>query len=86
MLTSVLSSEKAKKFFQNDFVKNDDDGSLVQNPISIKLRKCILDCLTFFLRLLSKVSWMRQGDGTIDLLTVGDTTYTGDERINVSYK
>ena len=29
---------------------------------------------------------MRQGDGTIDLLTVGDTTYTGDERINVSYK
>ena len=48
MLTSVLSSEKAKKFFQNDFVKNDDDGSLVQNPISIKLRKCILDCLTFF--------------------------------------
>ena len=40
--------KEAKKFFQNDFVKNDDDGSLVQNPISIKLRKCILDCLTFF--------------------------------------
>ena len=41
--------KEAKKFFQNDFVKNDDDGSLVQNPISIKLRKCILDCLTFYI-------------------------------------
>ena len=35
-----------------------------------------------------QVSWLRRGGGDhrIDLLTVGDSTYTGDKRINVSYQ
>ena len=35
-----------------------------------------------------QVSWLRRGGGAhkIDLLTVGDSTYTGDRRINVSYQ
>ena len=31
-----------------------------------------------------QVSWLRHRGNTIDLLTVGDTKYSGDERINVS--
>ena len=63
-------------------------NGLLQNPISIKAPQLSLWDAFQMCNLFSflKVSWMRQGDGTIDLLTVGDTTYTGDERINVSYK
>ena len=31
-----------------------------------------------------QVSWLRHRGNTIDLLTVGDTKYSGDDRINVS--
>jgi len=35
----------------------------------------------------SQVSWLRRrGGSSLDLLTVGDVTYTGDKRINVSYE
>eukprot|EP00095_Tigriopus_kingsejongensis_P012034 snap_masked-scaffold593_size129216-processed-gene-0.15 protein:Tk12034 transcript:snap_masked-scaffold593_size129216-processed-gene-0.15-mRNA-1 annotation:"Obscurin" len=34
----------------------------------------------------SKVSWLRHQGETIELLTVGDTTYSGDSRINISYE
>ena len=33
-----------------------------------------------------QVSWLRHKDNTIELLTVGDSTYTGDPRINVSFQ
>ena len=41
-----------------------------------------------FCTIFLQVSWLRRGGGNhrIDLLTVGDSTYTGDRRINVSYQ
>jgi len=32
------------------------------------------------------VSWLRHKENTIELLTVGDSTYTGEQRINVSFE
>ncbi|XP_071743348.1 zwei Ig domain protein zig-8 isoform X2 [Lepeophtheirus salmonis] len=46
----------------------------------------LLDCKVY-LRHNKTVSWLRHGaKNSLELLTVGDSTYTGDSRINVSYK
>ncbi|XP_059089429.1 uncharacterized protein LOC131885416 isoform X1 [Tigriopus californicus] len=59
-----------------------------ENGTTIAVRdgtKAVLNCRVY-LRHDKTVSWLRHQDNTIELLTVGDNTYSGDSRINISYQ
>lgn len=79
-LDKLLRDNSKQGVFEADFESENGTTISVRDGRSV-----ILNCKVYLIHD-KTVSWMRQGDGTIDLLTVGDTTYTGDERINVSYK
>jgi len=79
-LEKLLQDKSKHGVFEADFENQNGTTVTVRDGDSV-----VLGCRVYLLHD-KTVSWMRQGEGTIDLLTVGDTTYTGDERINVSYQ
>ena len=58
-------------------IKQKKNNCLTQNR-NATIQKLNQDCFCL------QVSWLRHRGSTIDLLTVGDTKYSGDDRINVS--
>lgn len=79
-LDQFLQDKSKKGVFEADFENPNNTIVTVRDGDSV-----VLNCRVYLLHD-KTVSWFRQGDHTIDLLTVGDATYTGDKRINISYQ
>jgi len=79
-LDQLLQDNSKKGVFDADFKNKNNTIVTVRDGDSV-----VLNCRVYLLHD-KTVSWFRQGDHTIDLLTVGDATYTGDKRVNISYQ
>jgi len=80
VLDALLGGKSKVGVFTADFL--DENGTTVSVRDG---HSTILNC-NVYLRHDKTVSWLRHKDDTIELLTVGDSTYTGDPRINVSFQ